>query len=213
MRRISATAVIGVILVGLVAGMTLRLLTGRPSVAFKNSSASLAPIVPSQPAGGTLVSRPSTPSATSANSQAPVVSAPKPPTVQVTTSQTPTVQSTATPKATPATPVAPVVVAPTTLPSVTSINLQSVSGATPSVIWVFGTNLASVSEVSFGGVTSPVLHYFASQGGIEVQTPLHGPGTVDVRLISPSGMSPLTPADTITFVEPATSNIGSAQLP
>ncbi len=210
MRRISATLVIGVILVGLVTGMTLRLLTGQPSVAFKNSSASLAPVanipVTAQAAPTVRVS----PDTSSTYSKTQGVTPISNPALGATISQKSVSQVTSTPKATATTPVA---ATPVVLPVVSSINLQAVSGSASSVIWVFGTNLASVNEVSFGGVTSPVLHYFAAQGGIEVQTPLHAAGTVDVRLISQAGMSPLTPADTLTFVEVASSNIGSAQLP
>ena len=210
MRRIGATLVIGVILVGLVTGMTLRLLTGHSSIAFKNSSASVAAVANTPLITDSAPTAPTTSNTSSTKSKAAAVTVLSNPAPAVTNGQQPASEVTSTPKVTATTPAT---ATPVVLPTVTSINLQSVSGSSSSVIWVFGTNLASVNEVSFGGATSPVLHYFAGQGGIEVQTPLHSAGTVDVRLISQAGMSPLTSADTLTFVDAASSNIGSAQLP
>ncbi|NNN14108.1 MAG: hypothetical protein HKL81_10230, partial [Acidimicrobiaceae bacterium] len=180
------------------------------SIAFKNSSASVTAVANTPSTAEPAATAPASPNTSSTKSKTPAVTALSNPAPGATVGQQPASQVTSTPKATATTPA---VAAPVVLPTVTSINLQSVSGSTSSVIWVFGTNLASVNEVSFGGVTSPVLHYFAAQGGIEVQTPLHVAGTVDVRLVSQAGMSPLTPADTLTFIEAASSNIGSAQLP
>jgi hypothetical protein len=67
-------------------------------------------------------------------------------------------------------------------------------------VLIFGGNLTSVTEVDFGAVAAPFIDTRGGPDGyIFATTPSEGPGTVDVRVVSPSGTSAITPADQFTF--------------
>ncbi len=121
-----------------------------------------------------------------------------------------TTTSTSVNKATAATPIVP-----TMLPAISSMNLQSVQSTVSSALWIYGTDLAPVTAVSFGGVQVPVLHYFPAQGAIEVETPVRSAGTVDVVLISSGGSSVPSAVDLLTFEPPASNGAttGPVALP
>ncbi len=121
-----------------------------------------------------------------------------------------TTTSTSVNKATAATPIVP-----TMLPAISSMNLQSVQSTVSSALWIYGTDLAPVTAVSFGGVQVPVLHYFPAQGAIEVETPVRSAGTVDVVLISSGGSSIPSAVDLLTFEPPASNGAttGPVALP
>ncbi len=121
-----------------------------------------------------------------------------------------TTTSTSANKATAATPVMPAL-----LPAISSMNLQSVQSTVSSALWIYGTDLAPVTAVSFGGVQVPVLHYFPAQGAIEVETPVRSAGTVDVVLISSGGSSIPSAVDLLTFEPPASNGAttGPVALP
>ncbi len=121
-----------------------------------------------------------------------------------------TTTSTSANKATAATPIVPAM-----LPAISSMNLQSVQSTVSSALWIYGTDLAPVTAVSFGGVQVPVLHYFPAQGAIEVETPVRSAGTVDVVLISSGGSSIPSAVDLLTFEPPASNGAttGPVALP
>lgn len=121
-----------------------------------------------------------------------------------------TTTSTSVNKATAATPIVPAM-----LPAISSMNLQSVQSTVSSALWIYGTDLAPVTAVSFGGVQVPVLHYFPAQGAIEVETPVRSAGTVDVVLISSGGSSIPSAVDLLTFEPPASNGAttGPVALP
>lgn len=123
---------------------------------------------------------------------------------------TTTTTSTSVNKATAATPIVPAM-----LPAISSMNLQSVQSTVSSALWIYGTDLAPVTAVSFGGVQVPVLHYFPAQGAIEVETPVRSAGTVDVVLISSGGSSIPSAVDLLTFEPPASNGAttGPVALP
>ena len=64
---------------------------------------------------------------------------------------------------------------------------------------IHGANLAGATEVDFGAqkVTSFLLD---SATQISLSVPIEGPGTVDVRVVTPLGTSTITPADQLTYV-------------
>ncbi|NNN16454.1 MAG: hypothetical protein HKL82_11450 [Acidimicrobiaceae bacterium] len=121
-----------------------------------------------------------------------------------------TTTSTSANKATAATPIMPAM-----LPAISSMNLQSVQSTVSSALWIYGSDLAPVTAVSFGGVQVPVLHYFPAQGAIEVETPVRSAGTFDVVLISSGGSSIPSAVDLLTFEPPASNGAttGPVALP
>ncbi|HEV2968811.1 MAG TPA: IPT/TIG domain-containing protein [Pirellulales bacterium] len=67
-------------------------------------------------------------------------------------------------------------------------------------LYIFGGNLTGATEVDFGAVAGTIIDdRGAAEGSIYVTTPSEGPGTVDVRVVTPSGTSAITPADQFTF--------------
>jgi hypothetical protein len=66
-------------------------------------------------------------------------------------------------------------------------------------LYIFGANLNGVTEVDFGAVPGTIVDDRGTLGFIYVTTPSEGPGTVDVRVETPSGTSAITPADQFTF--------------
>jgi hypothetical protein len=73
-------------------------------------------------------------------------------------------------------------------------------GPAGTTITITGTGLDSVTSVLFGaGTPGAGLQYGATSGELTVVAPDHDAGTVDVRLGSPYGMSPTTPADEYTY--------------
>ena len=95
----------------------------------------------------------------------------------------------------------------TSVPEITGLNLHGETaigqtGATPLAIWISGSNFAEATGVLFGSVEVPIYRLSVSSGiapEIEVIAPLEAVGTVDVRVMAGSLVSPITPADEFTY--------------
>ena len=78
-------------------------------------------------------------------------------------------------------------------------------------LYIVGENLNGVTEVDFGSVAGTIIDERGAPSSIYVSTPSEGPGTVDVRVVTPNGTSAITPADQFTFTAgPIVTQISSA---
>jgi hypothetical protein len=86
-------------------------------------------------------------------------------------------------------------------PAVTAITPSAgrVTGAT--TVSITGARFDSTTRVLFGGVAGSNLHV-TSETTLTVVAPEHAPGTVDVRVVTRYGSSPLVAADRYTYVAP-----------
>jgi hypothetical protein len=93
----------------------------------------------------------------------------------------------------------------TPAPSVTGFGVGMSSGSTNGgqTITINGTNLTGASTVSFGGTPSTTITN-VTPTSLDVITPAHLAGVVDVQVTTPGGQSAVNaPADRFTFVQPA----------
>jgi hypothetical protein len=96
-------------------------------------------------------------------------------------------------------------------PTVTSLTPKSGSTAVETSVVIKGTELANVTEVTFGGVKVPF--NVNSATSVTATAPLHAVGTVDVQLTSPGGTSVLSTKDHYTYtpiIESVAPNEGPA---
>ena len=89
-------------------------------------------------------------------------------------------------------------------PAVTSVGPSQGSTAGGTNVTIGGTYLTSpyppVTAVDFG--TTPATSFSANGQSITALAPPDSAGTVDVRVVTPDGTSPATPADRFTYVVP-----------
>jgi len=87
-------------------------------------------------------------------------------------------------------------------PTVTGFNVSSDSQVGGDRVTIFGSGFTGATGVLFGGTYSsggtPV-----SDTALIVNTPSHAPGVVDVQVVTPAGISAISPADQFTYVTPA----------
>jgi RHS repeat-associated protein len=115
---------------------------------------------------------------------------------------------------------AAVTVSPTGIPGCTGAT-PTVTGVIPdngvtsggNTVEVTGTNLAGATEVDFGAtkVTSGIA-VSPSGTSLTVEAPPGSIGTVDVRVTTPAGESPITPADHYTYTTPPSTPYSGASL-
>jgi peptidoglycan/xylan/chitin deacetylase (PgdA/CDA1 family) len=82
-------------------------------------------------------------------------------------------------------------------------SLRPASGPTSggTVVGIMGQGFGTVTAVRFGSLLGTGLHV-TSDETLYVIAPPHAAGTVDIRLVSPNGTSPLVAADRFTYVAP-----------
>ncbi len=84
-------------------------------------------------------------------------------------------------------------------PAVTLVSPNSGPTSGGTAVTVFGTGLAGVTAVTFG--STPATYAVVSSTQLVATAP-PGTGTVDVTVTTPTGTSPVTPADQFTYVAP-----------
>ncbi|GGZ71915.1 hypothetical protein GCM10010371_34510 [Streptomyces subrutilus] len=89
-------------------------------------------------------------------------------------------------------------------PTVTSVTPNSGPVAGGDLVTITGTDLTG-STVDFGGV--PATGVTCTATSCTVSTPAHAAGTVDVRVTTPGGTSPVTAADQYTYLPPPAADI------
>jgi peptidoglycan/xylan/chitin deacetylase (PgdA/CDA1 family) len=89
----------------------------------------------------------------------------------------------------------------TGLPTVTSISPSAGPVSPGTRVRVYGTNFTSVVSVYFGGRPGAAIHV-ASSTELLVTSPSHSALTVDVRVVTRHGTSPVTSRDRFTWVAP-----------
>jgi hypothetical protein len=82
-------------------------------------------------------------------------------------------------------------------PTVTGISANTGSTAGGYPVTISGTNLGGATAAYFGTVQAAILS--DSGTSMTVTAPPQGPGTVDVTVVTPAGMSPTNPADKFTY--------------
>ncbi len=87
-------------------------------------------------------------------------------------------------------------------PSVTSVSPASGDPAGKTAVTISGEDLVEVKSVSFGGVPA---ESFKEESELKATAvaPAGASGTVDVRVTTIAGQSPITPGDKFTYVAPA----------
>jgi hypothetical protein len=89
-------------------------------------------------------------------------------------------------------------------PAITQITPSSGSTAGGSVVTVVGSNFTGSSSVSFGTVVLDPLEFTVlSDTALVALSPPQPAGTVDIRVTTPSGTSPIVTADRFTYVAPS----------
>ena len=91
---------------------------------------------------------------------------------------------------------------PATPPSVTGVTPGSGTTAGGTLVTVSGTDLTGATSVTFGGLAATGLTP-VSATTLQVTSPAHAAGPVDVRVTTPAGVSPVVAAGTFSYVEPA----------
>lgn len=89
-------------------------------------------------------------------------------------------------------------------PTVTSVNPNSGSPAGGATVTITGTDFNGASSVLFG--SNAASFTLVSNTQITATSPA-GNGTVDVRVTTPEGTSPITAADLFTYLAPLVSNV------
>ena len=92
-------------------------------------------------------------------------------------------------------------------PTISSVNPQSVSAAGGMYIAIAGTNLATTSAVSFGGVAAPTF-YLTGSNQLNVKVPAGSVGAVDVTVTTAAGTA--TRLAGLTYVAAAAPVVTSA---
>jgi hypothetical protein len=83
-------------------------------------------------------------------------------------------------------------------PTLTSVSPTAGPAAGGNTVVIRGTNFVSGSTVKFGATASPSVT-FVSSTRLSVRAPAHGAVTVDVRVTTPGGTTPLVAADRYSF--------------
>jgi Regulator of chromosome condensation (RCC1) repeat/IPT/TIG domain len=101
------------------------------------------------------------------------------------------------------------------LPAVTSVSPNIGSTAGGGTITITGVNFTGATAVKFGATAAPSFTVISSES-VEAAIPAGAPGTVDVTVTTPSGISPTGPSDrytyaaqpTVTKVSPTSGPVG-----
>jgi YD repeat-containing protein len=88
------------------------------------------------------------------------------------------------------------------VPVITGVGPVSGTTAGGTVVYVVGSGLTGASAVSFGGAAGSSLTVL-SDTALNLTTPAHAAGVVDVQVTTPAGTSALTSADRFTYTPPA----------
>jgi hypothetical protein len=83
-------------------------------------------------------------------------------------------------------------------PTLTSINPTLGPAAGGNTVVIRGTNFVSGSTVKFGSTVSPLVT-FVSSTQLKAKAPAHAVGTVDIRVSTPGGTTPVVAADKYSF--------------
>ena len=89
-----------------------------------------------------------------------------------------------------------------TVPVVTSLSPSSGPAGAKTSVAITGTGFTGANAVSFGSAPANSFTVVADNR-IQAVTPAEPGGTVDVRVTTPSGTSPVTPADRYTYIQNA----------
>ncbi|MGA2059489.1 MAG: IPT/TIG domain-containing protein [Thermoguttaceae bacterium] len=96
-------------------------------------------------------------------------------------------------------------------PIVTAISTSVGPTAGGTALTISGTNLWSVTAVSFGSIAATSFTYNYSDGTISAVSPTGSVSTVDVTVVNPGGTSPVSSADQFTYLPaPSVSGISPA---
>lgn len=83
-------------------------------------------------------------------------------------------------------------------PAVSGVSPASGSTAGGEAVTISGSDLDGATGVSFGG--TPAASFTASASQITAMAPARAPGTIDVRVTGPGGVSPVTAVDAFSYV-------------
>lgn len=91
------------------------------------------------------------------------------------------------------------------LPTITSMdpNIAAASGPNTIFVFLYGTNLAGATSITFGP-GHPATNVYCEATMCNMVAPAQGGGTVDVRVTTPAGTSAITSADKFTYQSAAT---------
>jgi hypothetical protein len=92
-------------------------------------------------------------------------------------------------------------------PTISTLSRASGPAAGGQRVKITGTNLRGATEVLFGSTPGLRPHWNRKGTKLLVKTPAEVAGTVDVRVVTPSGTSAITPADRYTFEGPVVSGV------
>jgi RHS repeat-associated protein len=98
-------------------------------------------------------------------------------------------------------------------PTVTGLDVTSGSEAGSDQLTILGTGFTGATGIVIGGRAYPDVTPL-SDTAVRIGTPSHAPGVVDVQVITPGGISAITPADQFTYVTappPVVTGIAPAQ--
>ena len=90
---------------------------------------------------------------------------------------------------------------PASPPSVTGVTPGSGTTAGGTLVTVSGTNLTGATSVTFGGIPATGLTP-VSATALQATSPAHAAGSVDVRVTTPAGVSPVVAAGTFSYDKP-----------
>jgi hypothetical protein len=87
-------------------------------------------------------------------------------------------------------------------PTVIKVSPDAGSTAGGGTVTISGTGFVAGATVAFGAGTSSTSVTFVSGSELKAVVPAHSAGVVNVRIVTPAGVSPATSADQYTYTAP-----------